>query len=189
MDVEIPAATRAVLLVEGQSDKVAVETVARRRGRDLAAERVEVVAMGGVTNIGHHLAALVGRGIRLGGLYDAREQHVVRRALERVGLRHEGSPASLGSAGFFVCVEDLEDEFIRVLGVERTLAMVEAAGELDAFRLLQRQPAQRDRPLEAQLRRFAGTKGGRKARYGRLFAEAVDARAVPPPIEELLAWA
>jgi len=188
MDVPIGSGVRAVLLVEGESDRLAIETIARRRGRDLAAEHVEVLDVGGATNIGHHLSALAGRGIRLGGLYDAREQHFVRRGLERVGLREEGSPASLAEAGFFVCVEDLEDEFVRVLGAERYLAVIEAAGELPAFRLLQRQPAQRDRPLEEQLRRFAGTKGGRKARYGRLFAESVPLDAVPPPLDELLAW-
>ena len=32
---------RAVVLVEGTSDKVALETLARRRGRDLVAEGVE----------------------------------------------------------------------------------------------------------------------------------------------------
>jgi len=188
MHVDPHPGARAVLLVEGESDRVAVETVARRRGRDLGAERVDIVAMGGATNIGHHLDALANRGIRLGGLYDAREQHFVRRGLERVGLRAEGSPEPLATAGFFVCVEDLEDEFIRVLGPDGYLAMIERAGELPAFRILQQQPAQRDRPLEEQLRRFAGTKGGRKARYGRLFAESVPLDALPPPLDDLLAW-
>jgi predicted ATP-dependent endonuclease of OLD family len=38
---------RGVVLVEGMSDRHAVETVARRRGRDLQAEAVAVVPMGG----------------------------------------------------------------------------------------------------------------------------------------------
>jgi predicted ATP-dependent endonuclease of OLD family len=36
-----------VVLVEGASDRRAVETLARRRGRDLQAEGVAVVPMGG----------------------------------------------------------------------------------------------------------------------------------------------
>jgi len=40
-----------VVLVEGERDKAAVETLADRRGRDLAAEGVEVVAMGGVIGV------------------------------------------------------------------------------------------------------------------------------------------
>jgi predicted ATP-dependent endonuclease of OLD family len=40
---------RAVVLVEGVSDKVALETLARRRGGDLTAEGVSVVAVGGRT--------------------------------------------------------------------------------------------------------------------------------------------
>jgi len=41
---------RAVVLVEGNSDRVALHSLAQRSGRDLAAEGIEVVAMGGITN-------------------------------------------------------------------------------------------------------------------------------------------
>jgi hypothetical protein len=44
-----------VLLVEGASDQVALETLARRRGRDLGAEGVAIAPMGGATTIGHFL--------------------------------------------------------------------------------------------------------------------------------------
>ena len=39
--------SRAVVLVEGISDKVALEALAARRGRDLVAENVAVVPIGG----------------------------------------------------------------------------------------------------------------------------------------------
>jgi predicted ATP-dependent endonuclease of OLD family len=39
-----------IVLVEGDSDRMALHALARRAGRDLAGERVHVVAMGGVTN-------------------------------------------------------------------------------------------------------------------------------------------
>src|SRR6478609_10862233 len=58
---QVPAAlglddARAVVLVEGISDQRAVEALAYRAGRDLPAERVVVVAMGGATNIGRYLS-------------------------------------------------------------------------------------------------------------------------------------
>ena len=41
MTLDEPAVdARAVVLVEGASDQTAVETLAARRGRDLAAERI-----------------------------------------------------------------------------------------------------------------------------------------------------
>ena len=47
--------TRAVVLVEGASDQLAVEALAARRGRDLDAEGVSVVSIGGAGNIGRFL--------------------------------------------------------------------------------------------------------------------------------------
>jgi hypothetical protein len=46
---------RAVVLVEGLSDRLALEALARRRGRDLAADGVAVIAMHGATNLGRYL--------------------------------------------------------------------------------------------------------------------------------------
>lgn len=178
-----------VLLVEGESDREALTTLAHRRGVDLAAAGVQVVSMSGATNVNRHVAELVSTGVRIGGLYDAAEQHYVRRALERHGLRPEGSGESLAAHGFFMCVEDLEDELIRSLSVAGVLEVVAEAGELASFRLLQQQPAQRGRPVEAQLRRFLGIKAGRKARYGRLLAAAVPLDRVPPPLDGVLTWA
>ena len=40
-----------IVLVEGTSDRRAVETLARRRGRDLQAEGVAIVPMGGYGNL------------------------------------------------------------------------------------------------------------------------------------------
>jgi len=56
----LAASTRTVLLVEGASDRAAVETLADRLDLPLSRLGVQVVAMGGVTNLGHHLAALGG---------------------------------------------------------------------------------------------------------------------------------
>ena len=186
----LPESTRAVVLVEGRSDRAAIETLATRRGLDLAADGVAVVAMGGITLLGRHLAVYgpEGHDLEVTGLYDAGEERVVRRALTRAGLGADLDREQLAERGFHVCVDDLEDELIRALGTEAVEAVVAAEGELAAFRTMQRQPAQRDRHLAAQLRRFLGTRSGRKVRYGTLLVEAaVDAARVPEPLESVLA--
>ena len=89
--------------------------------------------------------------------------------------------------GFFVCVTDLEDELIRSLGVAATEQLIHAQGELGSFRTFAKQPAQRDRPREQQLRRFLGTRSGRKIRYGHVLAAALDLTRVPRPLAGVLA--
>ncbi|HEV2950862.1 MAG TPA: TOPRIM nucleotidyl transferase/hydrolase domain-containing protein, partial [Actinomycetota bacterium] len=78
----------AVILVEGVSDRRALEALAARRGRVLTADGVTVVAMGGAGNIGRFLDRFGPRGSRvvLAGLYDAAEEAAVRRGLERAGF-------------------------------------------------------------------------------------------------------
>jgi hypothetical protein len=167
---------------------VALETLARRRRRDLAAEGVTVVAMGGATNIGRFLETYgpAGQDLRVLGLCDAQEARFFGRALERSGLAIPGAATDLAAYGFFVCVEDLEDELVRALGVAAVEAVVSTEGELAALRTLQRQPAQRERPAEAQLRRFLGSHSGRKARYARALVQALEPSAVPVPLDRLL---
>jgi hypothetical protein len=179
------AGLRAVLLVEGVSDREAVLAAARGQGRDLAAEGVRVVAMGGATAVRRYLAAIAATapGVRVGGLYDVGEEIFFRRALGRDG-REE-----LAAAGFFACVADLEDELIRALGTAAVEAVVAEHREAGALATFRRQTAQRDRPAEAQLHRFLGTISGRKARYARALVEHLDPAAVPAPLRDLLASA
>ncbi len=176
------------MLVEGASDQQAVETLAVRRGRDLSAEGVTVVAMGGARSIGTHLARFgpAGLDVRLAGLCDAREEVDVRRSLERAGLGSDLDRAGMERLGFYVCEADLEDELIRALGVVRVEQVIDAEGELRSLRTLQQQPAQQGRTVEAQLRRFIGTRSGRKLRYARLLVEALDLDQVPRPLDRLL---
>src|SRR6267154_5313750 len=110
----------AVVLVEGMSDQAAVQTLAERAGRDLHANGIFVVPMGGATNIGHFVSLFGpgGFGVRLAGLCDLGEEPVFRRGLERVGPE----------APYFVCVADLEDEMIRALGTSRVEDLIEAEG-------------------------------------------------------------
>ena len=178
----VPDAPGAVVLVEGVSDQLAVQALAARRGRDLVADGVAVVPIGGAGNIRRFLELLIPRGIRVAGLCDAGEEGDFRLAVERAGLGDD-----LGRAGFFVCDADLEDELIRCLGAARVEWIVDEQGELGSFRTFQKQPAQRTRPIEAQLRRFMGTRGGRKIQYAPVLVGALDLARVPRPLDGVLA--
>jgi hypothetical protein len=150
--------------------------------------RVAVLPIGGVTNM-HKFAASLGggQGPRLAGLYDASEERPFLRAM---GPLLAGAPLDRAGAerlGFFACHDDLEDELLRAVGLEAAQQVVAAEGEIGAFRRFQAQPAQRGRALHAQLKRFLGTRSGRKIRYGSLLAEALPLEHVPPPLQALLA--
>jgi hypothetical protein len=177
---ELVDAARTVVLVEGVSDVAALERLASRRGRDLDAEGVCVVPMGGATSIGRYLELLSPLGVRLAGLSDRNEWEFYVRALERTGL---------GTDGFFICDADLEYELIRVLGIDGVEQVIEEQGDLQTLRTFQRQPAQRPRSVEHQLHRWFGSIGGRKERYAGALVDALDLTNVPRPLDELLEYA
>lgn len=154
-----------VVFVEGASDRVALLKLAERRGRDLRAEGVEVVAIGGAHALPRFLAST--RSARLVGLCDAGEAREFTRALDDV----------------YVCDADLEDELIRAIGAERLQAIIEEQGELHSFRTLQKQPAQRARTIEQQLRVFLGN---RKVRYAELLVGELEPASVPRPLDAVL---
>ncbi|MFE0702376.1 TOPRIM nucleotidyl transferase/hydrolase domain-containing protein [Streptomyces sp. NPDC058872] len=171
---------RTVVLLEGPSDVAAVETLAARHGRDLVADGACLVSMDGAMNVARYAALLgpPGLGLRITGLCDAREQPFYERGLRRAGvLRQE----------FFVCVADLEDELIRALGPERVEEVIRAEGDLRAWRTFLNQPAQHGRAPDQRMRRFLGTKKGRKIRYGTLLVEALGTDRAPAPLDGLLA--
>ena len=175
------------MLVEGTSDLVAIEALAERRGRDLDAEGVSLVPMGGAQAIGRFLDLFVPQGLKLAGLCDAAEEREFQRGLERAGLGSNLTRDDMEQLGFYVCVEDLEDELIRALGADAVEEVVEAQGDLGSFRTLQKQPAWQGRPREEQLRRFMGSGGSRKIRYARLLVDALEPGQVPRPLDLLLA--
>ena len=177
------------MLVEGLSDQCAVEALAERRGRDLHAERVSVVPIGGAQAIGQFLELFgpAGLDVRLAGICDAGEEGDFQRGLERAGLGSRLTRTDMERLGFFVCSADLEDELIRALGAVSVEQIVEAQGDLGSFRTLQKQPAWRGRPTDQQLRRFIGSGSGRKIRYARLLVEALDLTKVPRALDQVLA--
>lgn len=162
----MPEQPSTVVFVEGESDRAALLKLAERRGRDLRAEGVDVVAIGGAHALSRYLSAV--SGAKVVGLCDAGEAREFTRALDDV----------------YVCDSDLEDELIRAVGPERLEEIIAAQGELHSFRTLQKQPAQRERTIEQQLRVFLGN---RKIRYAELLVGELDLANVPRPLDELLA--
>jgi len=179
---------RAVILVEGVSDQRAVEALAARRERNLDAEGISIVAMGGSKSFGNFLERFGPRGLNLtvAGLYDAGEVDDFRRGLSRAGLGSDLTQAEMEALGFYVCDADLEDELIRALGTATVEQIVDEQGEMRSFRTLQKQPAQQGRTTHAQLRRFMGSRGGRKIQYAPVLVDALDLDRVPRPLDAVL---
>ena len=167
------------MLVEGESDRAALLTLATRQGRDLAAQRIEVVSMGGITNTRAFATRFgpPGLDVPLAGLYDAADEDKLVRGLAAAGV---------AAASFFRCTADLEDELIRALGVDAVEAVIEEAGESRSLRLLAGMPAQRGWTRVQLLRRFIGSRSGRKAKYAALLTQALEPGREPAPLTALL---
>jgi len=164
---------RVAILVEGESDRIAVETLAMRRGRDLQSEGAAVIAVGGAHALQRALRTL--EADLIVGLYDRGEEAAIHRALNHAGVRPEN---------FHACDPDLEGELVRALGNERMLELVEERGHLAAFRIYQKQPEKRALSLQAQLH---GWLHNWKVRYAAALVEALDLERVPPPLDRVLA--
>ena len=160
----------AVILVEGITDRIAVEAVAAKLGRDLAAEGVEVVPIGGAQAIRRAFARSTTRE-RVVGLCDAAEERWFRRVL---------------GAATYVCVEDMEDELIRSLGPTGVEEVIAAQGELETFRNFQNQLAWRGRPVELQLHRWLRSAHRRNKRYPPLLIAALRPEQIPRPLVGVL---
>lgn len=174
------AATRAVILVEGASDRRALSALARRRGRDLDTEGITIIATTGATNFSRFVELLgpAGHNVPIAVLCDEREVGETRAALIAAGVR-ASEPSGLEASGCFVCIRDLEDELIRALGAKAMLELMEEHGDLRRFRSFQNQPAQRHKTIEAQIWRWLGN---HKIRYARLMVDTIELDLVPLPL-------
>jgi hypothetical protein len=159
----------SIVLVEGVTDRLALQAVARRLALDLAG--IEIVPIGGAQAI-RRAAGEYGGG-RVVGLCDVGEERWFRRVL---------------GDSTYVCDKDLEDELIRALGAERVEEVIAEQGELETFRSFQNQVFWRGRPVEHQLRRWLQN-GGRQHRYPPLLVAAMDPEQIPRPLAGALAAA
>ncbi len=163
------------LLVEGESDQAAVMAAAAALGRDLIADGVLIVPMGGATSIERYVAEFgpTGHDLNLVGLCDIGERDFFARWL--------------GADDIFVCDIDLEDELVRAMGIDEMVAFIESQGELKRFRTMQKQPHQRDRSIEHHLHNYFGIRSGRKVRYAQGVIEWLPANRIPLPLRQLIA--
>jgi len=181
-------AMRRVILVEGVSDRAALESLATILGMNLEHEKIAIIPMGGAMSIGRFLRVLgpAGLDLTLSGLCDAGEEAFFRRSLEAAEIGSNLTREGLASLGFFVCEADLEDELIRALGAPDIEKAFADEGDLAAFRVFQNQPFQRTQTLKHQLHRFLGTIGGRKERYGGVLAARLKPPDIPRPLLSVL---
>lgn len=157
------------VLVEGASDRRAVEVVAARLGLVLPA----VTVLHGITNLRAHLSSTSAPAVLL---HDLGESAYVDRVLADHPL----------PVRRFVCDTDLEDELVRAVGVAGVLAVVDAQGERAAYDRMAQQPAQRDRTGAQRLVRWLGARSGHKLTYAGLLAAAVPLERVPAPLRDLV---
>lgn len=185
---KVPSA-EALILVEGISDQIAVETLARRLGRDLDAEAVVVVPIGGAQAASRflHRFGPSGEDLELAGLCDADGAAPFRTAMAAAGLGSTSTVAEMAERGFHVCTPDLEGELIGAVGAERIEAVLAEQGDLRSFRTLQKQPQWRDRSVDDQLHRFFRSVSRRNLRYARLLVDAAEPDHVPRPLAAVLA--
>lgn len=181
-------ARRTVVLVEGRSDRLALERLADRLGHDLTVAEVEIVDVGGVTNFRSHLMRFgpMGENLRLAGLCDAGERQIVLRALQGAGVADHLTPDAMASLGFFVCEGELEDELLKAVGVPAMLQIIEQNGDLPRFRTMQRQLVYRAASVETQVRYLMTQK---KIAYAPHIIDALDLARVPNVLSAVLDFA
>lgn len=162
--------SHVVVLVEGESDAVVVRRLLDRRGLG-----AEVVPMGGVTNVRRWAEDL-----------RAHDSRPVLIALGDAGERRYLDKVEPPLAGVFLCDRDLEEELFRALGRREVLDAIAAIGDEDRWATFCSQPEWRDRAVDDQLRRFVGTRSGRKAALADELGRRLQDATVPPPLAALL---
>ena len=180
---------RAVILVEGMSDRHALEVLAARHGRRLDEEGIAIVSTGGATNIARFLARFGPRGL------DVRSRVCVtwpRRATS--GAVSSGTVSvptcrcrtwrRWGSTGASTIWRTSRSA--RTVQHPCSTSSRPTASSRRSARCSTNRP-QRERSTEEQLRRFMGTRSGRKSRYARLLVETLDLDRIPRPLDRALA--
>ncbi len=178
-----------IVIVEGATDRLALTLAARRLGRDIEAEDLAIMPIGGAHAITRVLAELAGQRaqVRIAGMCDEGEEGVFRTALERAGYGSNLSRDELERLGFFVCSADLEDELIRALGAPAIPGLAELEGDAQAWSTFQRQPAWQGQATHQQFRRFIRSISNRNVRYIRAIIEELEPSRLPRPLRLLLA--
>lgn len=176
---------RVAILVEGESDRVAILTLASRRGLNLDARGVSVVSLEGGGGISTFLALIGPQGLDLSvaGMCDEDHEGNWRDALNASGLS-VADRAAMNAAGFFVCSTDLEDELFGTLGDTQVEAVINAEGDGQAFATFSQQPSQAGKSHHELLLAFVKKQ---KVRWAPLLVDALDiSTGVPQPLDGVL---
>jgi hypothetical protein len=176
---------RAVVLVEGPGDRLALRVAADTLGVDLDARGVSIVELDGADLFAtmHTLLGPAGLRIRVVGLCDADREQSWAASVLGAG-NYNGVRATLTQHGVHVLDPDIEGELIHALGDTRTEAVVAADGDAAALALFRQQPTQAQRTPREQLVRFI-KKG--KARWPPLLMADLTAAELPQAIKDLFA--
>lgn len=169
---------RALVLVEGVSDQIAVETTAEIIGADLA--DVVVVPINGAQAIGRIVAELdrLSPGTPITGLCDVAELPHFERA--------RAATAEASRFDVYVCRDDLEDELLRAAGELLALDVFAAGGDAASFRTMRRQAPWRDRPFHEQAHRFLRAGARRGQRYADALLRALPPERLPTPLRDVV---
>jgi putative ATP-dependent endonuclease of OLD family len=118
-----PLTADRIVFVEGISDRIVVQAVARLLGLELDQRGVTVVSLDGASNFkpAIRLFGPTGFAIRLLGLVDDNEASIPADAL---GV----AVADLPSHDVFTCYADLEEEYATALGVVDTISLLTQSG-------------------------------------------------------------
>jgi hypothetical protein len=172
-----------VVFVEGDSDRIALVSLAERLGRDLDAEGVSIVTLTGSGLLKHYLKLLGPNGLKASvcGLCDADAEVAWAGALTAAGI--PATAGALAAHGFFVCRLDLEDELLRILGAPAVQAIITQRGDDAAFASFAASPKYSGLPLPDQLRRFV-----HRVEYAAPLVAALPLPAVPQPLADLLSF-
>lgn len=178
---------RAAILVEGESDKYALEALAFRKNRNLDADGVTIVVMRGAGSIKTFLALLGPNGLRvkLAGLCDAAEESQWSDTLKAHGFGTKLDRTAMASLGFYVCDKDLEDVLITAVGEQETLHIIDSQGETAAFNLFAKQPDHSSQSRHEQLHDFLHSRG-RQITYAPQLVDCLDLKKLPVSLEGII---
>lgn len=176
---------RKAILVEGLSDKYAIEALAARKGKSPDASGVSVVDMSGAGGIKAYLGLLGPNGLKvdLAGLCDVSDEGKWSKALGENGFAKGLNRAAMAKLKFFVCDKDLEAELINAIGAAAVLVVIDKQGDKAAFEGFAKQPTQASKPLPDQLHDFLH---GRNIEYAPLLVDALDLSKVPASLEGIV---
>ena len=106
-----PLTAVRVILVEGASDRIVLQRIAERTGRELDRLGVSVIELDGAGDVGYVLSLFGARGFQV-PLSFLIDEDAAADTAAKLGT----GVAGLEAHGVYVCRADLEDEYVRAIG-------------------------------------------------------------------------